>query len=193
MATQSASLELCWRRTRWGDTENESKFSLFTALCSVFILVCNVLWAHPTLCPSHWSLGSPRQFSLDFRVISRLSYILCTKSRNQNKRKQTMHLYLYFLESKKAMAFLVLKNLCCRVVCGIQCIYIYILKWLLKASFTACEAWLACYSTVLFQNMLLELCAAEEETYLDWSLVIRHSIPVKPVHSIQPIKRHLNE
>lgn len=67
----------------------------------------------PPSAPSHWSPGSPGQFSFDFCVISGLSYILSTKSRNQNKRKQTMRLYLYFSESKKAIAFLVLKILCC--------------------------------------------------------------------------------
>lgn len=76
---------------------------------------------HP-LPPPIWSLGSPRQFSFNFCVISGLSYILSTKSRNQNKRKQTMRLYLYFLESKKAIAFLVLKTLCCCIVYGTQCV-----------------------------------------------------------------------
>lgn len=87
--------------------------------------------------------------------------------------------------SKKAMAFMTLKNLCCYIVCAIQ--YIYKFSKMLKALFIAWRHDLPVTILASFRVVLLDLCLAEKKPYWDWSLVIHHAIPLKPVHSVPPI------
>lgn len=89
--------------------------------------------------------------------------------------------------SKKAMAFVALKNPCCCEVRAIQCIYKF--SKLLRALFTAWRQDLPVTILAFFQVVLLDLCLAEKKPYWDWSLVIHHAVPLKPVHSVPPIRK----
>lgn len=66
--------------------------------------------------------------------------------------------------SKKAMAFMTLKNLCCYIVCAIQ--YIYKFSKMLKSSVYCLEAWLACHDTCFFQSCASGSMFSRKETLL---------------------------